>query len=71
MLSLAKNDRGIRLASAALLLLPVAWLIFVHSRSRLADVIIFTVYFVIALAGILGLICENAELAEETTGGGA
>lgn len=65
MLSLAKNDRGVRMAATALILLPIAGLIFANSRSQVANLITFAVYFVIASAGILGFLCERAELAEE------
>ena len=65
MMSLAKNDRGMRLAATAVILLPIVGLIFAHSRSQVANLITFAIYFVIASAGALGFLCERAELAEE------
>ena len=65
MLSLAKNDRGVRMAAIALILLPIATLVFANSRSQLANLVTFAIYFIIASAGALGYLCERAELAEE------
>lgn len=64
MLSLAKNDRGFRLAFVAIILLPLACLIFANSRSNALDIVVFVAYFLIASAGFLGFACECAELAE-------
>lgn len=40
MLSFARNERGIRLASAAIVLLPVVTMIFATSRSSSLDLVV-------------------------------
>lgn len=66
MLSLAKNDRGFRFASMAILLAPIAWLIIVHSRSAIVELVVGISWCVMAALGIIAFLYEKAE--EEYTG---
>lgn len=64
MLSMAKNELGIRLASAAILLSPIAFLIFITSHSPQLDLIVFLVYSVFAAIALIAFLCEKAEEEE-------
>lgn len=66
MLSLAKNDRGFRFASMAILLAPIAWLIFVNSRSDMVDLIVGISWCIMAALGLIAFLYEKAE--EEDSG---
>ena len=68
MLSMAKNERGIRLASAAIALLPVACLIFCNSHSPVLDLIVFVLYSIFAGIALIAFLCEKAEEDEEGKG---
>ncbi|WP_165080242.1 MULTISPECIES: hypothetical protein [unclassified Desulfovibrio] len=64
MLSFARNERGIRLASAAIVLLPVVALIVSTSRSALLDLTVALVYCAFAAVAFMGLLLERAEEEE-------
>lgn len=61
MLSFARNERGIRLASSAILLLPLVALVCSHSRSQILDVILIFAYCIFASVAIIGFLYERAE----------
>ena len=61
MLSFARNERGIRLASAAIVLLPVVAMIVATSRSTLLDLIVGLFYCAFAAVAFMGLLLERAE----------
>ena len=61
MLSMAKNERGIRLASAAIVFLPIVFLIFCTSHSPILDLIIFVSYSIFSALALIAFLCEKAE----------
>lgn len=61
MISMAKNERGIRLASAAILMSPIACLIFLNSHSAILDLLVFILYSVFASIALIAFLCEKAE----------
>lgn len=65
MLSFAKNERGIRLASAAIILLPVVCLIFTMSRSHTLNLIVFASYLIFAAMAGIAFMYERAEEEEQ------
>lgn len=65
MLSFARNERGIRLASAAIVLLPVVAVIVATSRSPLLDLAVALVYCAFAAVAFMALLLERAEEEED------
>ena len=65
MLSFARNERGIRLASAAIVLLPVVALIVANSRSTALDLLVGLVYCAFSAVAFMGLLLERAEEEED------
>ena len=65
MLSFARNERGIRLASAAIVLLPVVALIVANSRSTALDLLVALVYCGFAAVAFMALLLERAEEEED------
>lgn len=65
MLSFARNERGIRLASAAIVLLPVVALIVANSRSAALDLLVALVYCAFAAVAFMALLLERAEEEED------
>ena len=65
MLSFARNERGIRLASAAIVLLPVVALIVATSRSTALDLLVALVYCAFAAVAFMALLLERAEEEED------
>lgn len=61
MLSLAKNERGIRLASAAIILLPVAFLVFSTSHSQIVNLVALLSWFAFAAVALIAFLFEKAE----------
>ena len=61
MLSFAKNERGARLASAAIILAPIAWLVITNSRSATLDLIVGIFWCVFAAVALIAFLYENAE----------
>lgn len=61
MLSFARNERGIRLASAALLLLPLVSLICATSRSAVVDLAVIVPYLGFAVFALIAFLSEQAE----------
>ncbi len=61
MLSFARNERGIRLASAAIVLLPVVTMIFATSRSSSLDLVVALMYCAFAAVAFMALLLERAE----------
>lgn len=65
MVSFSKNERGFRLASTAIILLPIACLIFSVSRSQILNLYVFFFYCCVAAAGLIAYLCERAEEEEK------
>lgn len=65
MLSIAKNELGIRLASATIVFLPIVFLIFITSHSPLLDLIVFLSYSVFAGIALIAFLWEKAEEDEK------
>lgn len=61
MLSFARNECGIRLASAAIVLLPVVAMIFATSRSSSLDLVVALMYCAFAAVAFMALLLERAE----------
>ncbi len=61
MLSFARNERGIRLASAAIVLLPVVTMIFATSRSASLDLVVALMYCAFTAVAFMALLLERAE----------
>ena len=64
MLSFARNERGIRLASAAIVLLPVVAMIVATSRSELVNLMVALAYCAFVAVAFMGLLLERAEEEE-------
>ncbi len=67
MLSFARNECGIRLASAAIVLLPVVAMIFATSRSSSLDLVVALMYCAFAAVAFMALLLERAEENENRT----
>lgn len=65
MLSFAKNDRGLRLASAAIIFLPLTAMICSMSRSTALDTIVVISWFVFAAIALIAFMYERAEESNE------
>lgn len=65
MLSFARNERGIRLASAAIVLLPVVAMIMATSRSTALDLLVAFLYCAFAAGAFMALLLERAEEEED------
>lgn len=61
MLSFARNERGIRLVSAAVVLLPIVATIVAASRSMALDLTVAAFYGLFALGSFAALMLERAE----------
>ena len=61
MLSFAKNERGVRLASTAIILTPIAWLVISNSRSPMVDLIVGITWSVLAAVSLIAFLYEKAE----------
>lgn len=61
MFSFARNGRGVRLASAAMVLLPIVSTIVAASRSTAIDLALIATYCTFAVGAFLALMFEYAE----------
>lgn len=61
MLSFAKNERGFRMATAAILLAPLACLVYATSRSELVNTVVALFYLAFAGVAVIAFLFEKAE----------
>ncbi len=61
MLSFARNERGVRMASAAIILLPLASLICSMSKSYMLDLVVGLTWVVFASIALIAFLYERAE----------
>lgn len=61
MISFAKNERGFRLASAAILLAPIASLVIAMSRSSMVELIVGLSWGIFAAIALIAFLYEKAE----------
>lgn len=61
MLSFAKNDRGIRLVSSAIIFLPLASMIFSMSKSSALDAAVVLGWCVFACLAFIAFLYERTE----------
>lgn len=65
MFSLTRNERGIRLASAAIVLLPIVAMICATSRSAVLDLIVTLAYCGFAAVAGMAFLVEKATEDED------
>jgi len=65
MLSFAKNDRGIRLISGAIIFLPMASTILAMSKSSVLDAVVALGWCVFACLALIAFLYERSEEDEK------